>query len=181
MTVSRGPLMDLLRDDPLDAKLLLSRVARLRRTEDCRPVDYRPVELLVIEDNPGDVRLITEALRDAGDRVSMNVVKDGEEAMSFLRAEGSYRWAPQPDLVLLDLNLPGMDGRDVLARLKEDETLRRIPVIVLTSSQAPGDVRKAYDLKAICYITKPAGLEQFMEVIKSIHYFWSTIVELPRS
>jgi len=171
----------LLHDDPLDVKLLLSRVAKFSRTENGPPLDYRPVELLVVEDNPGDVRLIVEALRDAGDRVRINVVKDGEEAMCFLRAEGSYRWAPQPDLVLLDLNLPGMDGREVLARFKEDEALRRIPVIVLTSSQAPADVRKAYDLKASCYITKPAGLEQFMEVIKSIHYFWSTIVELPRS
>jgi len=139
----------------------------------------RPVEILLVEDNPGDVRLAVEALRGCRGSHNLNVVGDGVEALAYLRGEREYEGKPRPDLILLDLNLPRKDGREVLAEIKVDKALKRIPVVVLTTSAAESDVRKAYDLSANCYITKPVGLEQFVSVMKSIQYFWSTIARLP--
>jgi CheY-like chemotaxis protein len=132
-----------------------------------------------VEDNPGDVRLTVEALKDAKVHNNLHVAKDGVEAMSFLRREGAHAGAPRPDLILLDLNLPRKDGREVLEEIKEDTSLRRIPVVVLTTSEAERDILKAYNLHANCYITKPVGLEQFITVIKTIEDFWLMIVKLP--
>jgi chemotaxis family two-component system response regulator Rcp1 len=139
----------------------------------------RPVEILLVEDNPGDVRLTKETLQDSRLLNRMCVVSDGVEAMAFLRREGSYAAAARPDLILLDLNLPRMDGREVLAEIKADEELRRIPVIVLTTSSAEKDILKTYDLHANCYITKPVNLDQFTSVVRAIEAFWFTIVTLP--
>lgn len=139
-----------------------------------------PIEILLVEDNPGDVRLTQEALKDGKVRNNMRVVKDGVEALKFLRREGKYAGMPRPDLILLDLNLPKKDGREVLAEIKGDEVLRCIPVVVLTTSRAEQDILKAYDLHANCYITKPVDLDQFITVVKSIEDFWLTIVKLPR-
>src|SRR5687768_14636915 len=139
----------------------------------------RPVEILLVEDNPGDVRLTVEALREGKVRNNLNVVGDGVEALAYLRREGKYEGATRPDLVLLDLNLPKMDGREVLAAIKKDEQLRRIPVVVLTTSKAEEDVVRTYDLHANCYISKPVDLEKFMVVVKSIDVFWLTVVTLP--
>jgi len=139
----------------------------------------RPIEIMLVEDNPGDVRLIVEALKENKLRNSLDVVEDGVEALAFLRREGKYADAPRPDLILLDLNLPKKDGREVLAEIKADENLRRIPVVILTTSKAEEDILKAYDLNANCYITKPIGLDQFVKVVKSIKEFWLTIVKLP--
>ncbi len=139
-----------------------------------------PIEILLVEDNPGDVRLTQEALKDGKVRNNMRVVKDGVEALKFLRREGKYAGMPRPDLILLDLNLPKKDGREVLAEIKGDEVLKRIPVVVLTTSRAEQDILKAYDLHANCYITKPVDLDQFITVVKSIEDFWLTIVKLPR-
>ena len=138
-----------------------------------------PTDILLVEDNPGDVRLIKEALRDGNIRTILHVVPDGVEALAFMRREGHYAHAPRPDLILLDLNLPKKDGREVLAELKADEILRPIPVIILTTSQAEQDILKAYDLNANCYITKPADLDQFLRAVKAIEDFWLTIVQLP--
>jgi len=138
-----------------------------------------PVEILLAEDNPGDVRLTQEALKDAKVHNRLHVVTDGVEAMAFLRREGDYAGVPRPDLILLDLNMPRMDGREVLKQLKSDEDFRRIPVVIITSSQAEEDILKAYDLQANCYVTKPVDLEQFMKVIKSVEEFWLTVVKLP--
>ena len=139
----------------------------------------RPIEILLIEDNPGDVRLTQEALRENKVRNKLHVVEDGVEAMAFLRREGKYADVPRPDLILLDLNLPKKDGREVLAEIKSDEDLGRIPVVVLTTSQAEEDILRAYGLNANCYVTKPVDLDRFFEVVKSIESFWLTIVKLP--
>jgi chemotaxis family two-component system response regulator Rcp1 len=143
--------------------------------------DGRPIEILLVEDNPGDVRLTREALVDAKVHNHLSVVGDGVEALAFLHREGQYANAPRPDLILLDLNLPRKDGREVLAEIKNDERLRRIPVVVLTTSQAEEDVLRAYDLRANCYVTKPVDLDQFIKVVQSIDSFWFTIVVLPPS
>jgi two-component system, chemotaxis family, response regulator Rcp1 len=139
----------------------------------------RPVEILLVEDNPGDVRLTVEALKEARVTNRLSVVTDGEEALAFLRRQGPHADAPRPDLILLDLNLPRKDGREVLAEIKDDDDLRRIPVIVLTTSSADKDVLKTYDLYANCYITKPVDFMQFLAVMKAIEGFWFTIVKLP--
>jgi chemotaxis family two-component system response regulator Rcp1 len=140
----------------------------------------RPVEILLVEDNPGDVRLTIEALKEGKVSNNVNTVGDGAEAMAFLHQSGNYADAPRPDLILLDLNLPKKDGREVLEEIKEDPELKRIPVVVLTTSQAEQDILKVYDLHANCYITKPVDLEQFMKVVKSIEDFWLTVVRLPK-
>ncbi len=137
------------------------------------------VEILMVEDNPGDVRLTREALKESKVRNKMHVVEDGVEALAFLRREGQYADAPHPDLILLDLNLPRKNGREVLAEIKEDPDLRRIPVVILTISQAEEDALKTYDLHANCYITKPVDLDQFIKVVRSIEDFWFGIVKLP--
>jgi chemotaxis family two-component system response regulator Rcp1 len=137
------------------------------------------IDILLVEDNEGDARLAKEALRDSKIRNTLHHVTDGEEAMAFLRKEGKYSKLPRPDLILLDLNLPKKDGRQVLAEIKGDENLRRIPVVILTVSSAEEDVLKAYNLHANCYITKPLDLDQFMKVVRSVEDFWLTIVKLP--
>jgi chemotaxis family two-component system response regulator Rcp1 len=139
----------------------------------------RPVEILLVEDNPGDIRLTIEALRDAKVRNNLHVARDGVEAMAFLRREGPYANAPRPDLILLDLNLPRKDGREVLAEIKADARLRAIPVVVLTTSAAERDVVQSYNLHANCYSTKPVDLDQFIAVIRSIEEFWLMVVTLP--
>jgi chemotaxis family two-component system response regulator Rcp1 len=139
----------------------------------------RPVEILLVEDNPGDVRLTREALREGKVRNNLYVASDGVEALAFLRREGRYADAVRPDLVLLDLNLPRKDGREVLEEIKADPALRYIPVVVLTSSQAEQDILRAYDLHANCYVSKPVDLDQFIHVVRSIEDFWFTIVKLP--
>lgn len=139
----------------------------------------RPIEILLVEDNLGDVRLTQEALREGKVRNHLNVAADGVEALAFLRREGQHATAPQPDLILLDLNLPKKSGPEVLAEIKADPELRRIPVVILTVSKAEEDVLKSYNLHANCYITKPVNLDQFLEVVKSIEDFWLTVVMLP--
>jgi CheY-like chemotaxis protein len=139
----------------------------------------QPIEILLVEDNPGDVRLTLEVMKDARVRNHISMVKDGIEALAFLRREGEYADAPRPDLILLDLNLPKKDGREVLADIKSDPTLRRIPVVVLTVSKDEEDILKSYDLYANCYVTKPINMEQFIAVVRSIEDFWLTIVKLP--
>jgi CheY-like chemotaxis protein len=139
----------------------------------------RPVEILLVEDNLGDVGLTRETLKDSRLLNHMSVAGNGVEAMAFLRREGKYANATRPDLILLDLNLPKKDGREVLAEIKTDERLRRIPVVVLTTSSAEQDILKTYDLHANCYITKPVDLDQFIAVVKAIEEFWFTIVKLP--
>jgi len=138
------------------------------------------VEILLVEDNPGDVRLTKEAMKEGKMRDNLSVARDGVEAMAFLRQEGQYADAPRPDVVLLDLNLPKKDGRAVLAEIKADPDLKRIPVVILTSSKADEDVLNSYDLHANCYVTKPGDLEQFIEVVKSVEGFWVQIVKLPK-
>jgi CheY-like chemotaxis protein len=137
------------------------------------------IEILLVEDNPGDVRLTIEALKDAKVLNRLSVAQDGIEAMAFLRREGKFADAPWPDLILLDLNLPRKDGREVLEEIKQDPDLRRIPVVVLTTSQAEQDILKTYNLHSNCYITKPVDLDQFITVVRSIEDFWLTIVKLP--
>lgn len=139
-----------------------------------------PFEVLLVEDNPGDVDLTREALEEAKLYVRLNVVRDGEAALAFLRREGAHAAAPRPDLILLDLNLPKLDGRGVLAEVKRDPELRAIPVVVLTSSTAEQDIVRAYELNANCYVTKPVDLEQFLTIVRSIEQFWFTVVKLPR-
>jgi two-component system, chemotaxis family, response regulator Rcp1 len=141
--------------------------------------ECRPIEILMVEDNPGDVRLTVEALKEGKVRNNFHAVEDGVEALAFLRREGRYAEATRPDLILLDLNLPKMNGREVLAEIKEDPDLKRIPVVILTVSQAEQDIVKSYNLHANCYITKPVDLDQFLEVVKSIENFWLTVVMLP--
>jgi chemotaxis family two-component system response regulator Rcp1 len=140
---------------------------------------HTPIQILLVEDNPGDVRLTREVLKDGRINNTLNVVEDGVEALAFLRHEGAYADAGQVDLVLLDLNLPKKDGREVLAEMKADPALRRIPVIILTTSSAELDILGAYDLHANCYITKPVDLDQFTKVVRSIEEFWLSIVKLP--
>jgi CheY-like chemotaxis protein len=140
----------------------------------------RPIEILLVEDNPGDARLTREALRAGKIHTHLSVVTDGEEALRYLRRLGPYAAAGRPDLILLDLNLPRKSGREVLAEIKSDEELRRIPVVVLTSSAAEQDILESYDLRANCYVCKPVDLDQFMKVVQSIEEFWLTIVKLPR-
>ncbi len=137
------------------------------------------VEILLVEDNPGDVRLTMEALKESKLRNKLHVVEDGVEAIAFLRGTGKYANEPRPDIILLDLNLPRKDGREVLAEIKIDENLKRIPVVVLTSSKAEEDILKSYNLHANCYITKPVDLDKFINVVKLIVDFWLSIVKLP--
>ena len=138
-----------------------------------------PIEILLVEDNPGDVRLTQEALKEHKIVNSLQVAKDGVEAINFLRREGEHVDAVRPDLILLDLNLPKMDGREVLTEIKKDDDLRRIPVVVLTTSRAEEDIIRTYDCHANCYITKPVDFDQFINVIKSIENFWLSVVKLP--
>ena len=138
-----------------------------------------PIEVLLVEDNPGDAQLTRIALEESKISIHLNVVEDGVEAMAFLRKQEKYVKAAHPDIVLLDLNLPRKDGREVLAEIKGDENLRRIPVVVLTTSQAEEDILKAYNLCANCYITKPVDFDQFVEIVQSIENFWFAIVKLP--
>jgi chemotaxis family two-component system response regulator Rcp1 len=139
----------------------------------------KTIEILLAEDNLGDVRLAIETFKDAKIHNQVNVVPDGVEAMAYLRKQGKYANAIRPDLILLDLNMPRKDGREVLKEVKEDPDLRRIPVVVLTISQAEQDIQKAYDLHANCYISKPVDLTQFNKVVQSIENFWFMIVKLP--
>lgn len=138
-----------------------------------------PIEVLLVEDNPGDVLLTKIALEDSKISVNLNVVEDGVEAMAFLRKQGKYINMPHPDIILLDFNLPKKDGREVLAEVKTDENLKRIPVVVLTTSQAEEDILKAYNLAANCYISKPVDFDQFVKIVQSIENFWFTVVKLP--
>ncbi len=139
----------------------------------------RPIQILLVEDNPGDVRLTKEALKEAEVLNKIHVVADGVEALAFLRRQGRYINASRPDLILLDLNLPKKDGREVLAEIKEDPDLKQTPVIVLTVSKAEEDIIKTYNLHANCYVNKPVDLGQFIEVVTAIKYFWLGIVKLP--
>lgn len=139
----------------------------------------KPIEILLVEDNPGDVRLTIEALKDAKVVNHLSVAKDGIEALALLHREGPYADAARPDLILLDLNLPLKDGREVLAEIKSDEHLKRIPVVILTTSTAEEDILKTYNLHANCYISKPVDLDQFIGVVRSIEDFWFTVVKLP--
>ncbi len=140
----------------------------------------KPIEILLVEDNAADVRLTEEALKEGKVRNNLHVARDGMEALEFLRRQGKYANATRPDLILLDLNLPRRDGREVLAEIKDDADLKLIPVVVLTTSSAEADILKSYKLHANCYITKPVDLEQFVQVVKSIDDFWLTVVRLPR-
>jgi CheY-like chemotaxis protein len=139
-----------------------------------------PIEILLVEDNPGDVRLTREALKDAKVRNALHVAMDGVEALAFLRKQGKYSAVPRPDLILLDLNLPKKNGREVLEEIKRDDALRHIPVVILTTSQAEQDIAESYRLHANAYVTKPVDLEQFLTVVKSIEQFWLEIVKLSR-
>lgn len=139
----------------------------------------RPVEILMVEDNPGDARLAEEGLKEARVQNHLSIVTDGEQALSFLERRPPHENAPRPDLILLDLNLPRLNGREVLAHIKRDPALRRIPVVILTTSEADEDIVGAYELNVNCYVTKPVDLEAFAEVIRSIEDFWLTIVRLP--
>jgi CheY-like chemotaxis protein len=140
----------------------------------------RPAKILLVEDSPTDALLAQEALRGADIPHNIHLVEDGEEALAFLHGEGPYAHAPRPDLILLDLNLPKKGGQEVLAEIKTDPALKDIPVVVLTTSQDAGDVSKAYDLHANCYITKPVDFLQFTEVVQAIAHFWFAVVTLPR-
>ena len=141
--------------------------------------EHAPIRILLVEDNPGDVRLTIEALKDGKMDNPLDVVKDGVEALAYLRQEGPYAGKPLPDLILLDLNLPRMDGREVLGAIKANERLRLIPVVILTTSKAEQDIVKSYHLHANCFITKPVDFEKFAEVVKAIDTFWLSIVTLP--
>ena len=138
------------------------------------------MELLLVEDNPGDVRLTQEALKSGQVQVNLNVARDGVEAMDFLRQRAAFQGAPKPDLILLDLNLPRKNGREVLSEIKSDPELRRIPVLIMTTSRAEQDVNRAYNLNANCYITKPMDLDEFLRIVKAIEEFWLKTVTLPR-
>lgn len=142
--------------------------------------DGMAIEVLLVEDSPGDVRLTQEAFRDANRAVHLHVTTDGVEAMAFLRKQGAHASAPRPDLILLDLNLPKMDGREVLAHIKEDGSLKTIPTVILTTSDAEADIVKSYQLQANCYLTKPVQLDAFETLVKSINDFWLTKVKLPQ-
>jgi CheY-like chemotaxis protein len=138
-----------------------------------------PVDVLLVEDSPGDVRLTREAFRDANGSLRLHVAADGIEAMAFLRKDGVHVNAPRPDIILLDLNLPKMDGREVLVQIKADPELKTIPTVILTMSEAEGDILKSYELQANCYLTKPVQLEAFEALVKSINDFWLTKAKLP--
>ncbi|BCR04211.1 two-component system response regulator [Desulfuromonas versatilis] len=137
------------------------------------------IEILLVEDNPGDIRLTQEALKEAKIFNNLHVARDGEEALAFLKRTAPFLQAPRPDIILLDLNLPKLDGREVLGEIKQDPQLRSIPVVILTTSDAEEDILKAYDLHANCYINKPVDLQKFMEIVKQIEAFWFSIVKLP--
>lgn len=139
----------------------------------------KPIEILLVEDNPADVRLMKEALKDSKVRNLLHVVEDGVEAMSYLRQEGKYSNVAAPDIILLDLNLPKKSGIEVLSEIKENDELKKIPVVVLTTSSAEEDIVKSYNLHANCFITKPVDLEQFIKVVRTTEDFWLTIVKLP--
>ena len=139
----------------------------------------QPKEVLIVEDNPGDVELALEALEESRMRHHLHAVEDGVEALAFLRREGRFSNAPRPDLILLDLNLPRKDGREVLSEIKGDASLKSIPVVILTTSQAEEDIHRAYLLNANCYVSKPVDLDQFIKVVRTIKDFWLTIVKLP--
>ena len=139
----------------------------------------RSFEVLLVEDNPGDAQLTKIALEEGKVRIDLNVVEDGVEALLYLRRIGKYATATQPDLILLDLNLPKKDGREVLEEIKADEALKRIPVVILTTSQSEEDILKVYNLNANCYIPKPVDFERFVKIVQSIEHFWFTIVQLP--
>src|ERR1700674_5899009 len=140
-----------------------------------------PIKVLLVEDSPGDVRLTQETFRDANKSIHLHVASDGVEAMAFLRQEWPYVRAPRPDLILLDLNLPKMDGREVLAHIKEDDSLKAIPTVILTTSEAEEDIVKSYQLQANCYLSKPLQLDAFESLVKSINDFWLTKAKLPLS
>ena len=146
---------------------------------DSKVFTSKPIEILLVEDNPADVRLVQEAMKEGKVLNHISVARDGMEAIAFLHRQGRYGSAPRPDIILLDLNLPKKDGREVLAEIKGSSTLRQIPVVVLTSSQAEKDILKSYHLNANCYISKPVDLDQFIEVVKSLENFWFSIVKLP--
>ena len=139
-----------------------------------------PIQVLLVEDNPGDVRLTQEAFRDANSSVHLHVASDGVQAMAFLRQEGADAHAPRPDLILLDLNLPKMDGRAVLVDIKKDDSLKTIPTIILTTSELEADILQSYQLQANCYLSKPVRLDAFEAIVKSINDFWLTKAKLPR-
>lgn len=141
----------------------------------------RPANFLLVEDNPGDVRLTQEALKNHKVQNNLYVATDGEEAMAFLRKQGKYKDVPRPDIILLDLNLPRKDGREVLAEIKSEPSLKTIPVVIISSSEAEQDIIKSYNLNANCYVTKPVNFDQFIKVVQSINDFWLTIVKLPGS
>jgi chemotaxis family two-component system response regulator Rcp1 len=140
----------------------------------------KPLEVLLVEDSPGDVRLTQEAFRDANMAIHLHVATDGVEAMTFLRHEGDRANAPRPDFILLDLNLPRMDGREVLAQIKADENLRTIPTVILTTSDSEADIVRSYELQANCYLSKPVQLDEFESLVRSINDFWLTRVKLPQ-
>ena len=142
--------------------------------------DGMPIEVLLVEDSPGDVRLTQEAFRDANKSIHLHVVSDGVEAMAFLRREGACVHEPRPDIILLDLNLPRMDGREVLSHIKEDDGLKTIPTVILTTSDSEADIVKSYQLQANCYLTKPVQLEAFESLVTSINDFWLTKAKLPQ-
>jgi CheY-like chemotaxis protein len=142
--------------------------------------DAAPIEVLLVEDSPGDVRLTREAFKDANVLINLNVASDGVEAMAFLAREAKHAGAPRPDLILLDLNLPKKDGREVLSELKESPVFKSIPVVILTTSASEADIQGSYQHHANCYITKPVDLEGFLKVVKSIDNFWLSVVKLPR-
>jgi two-component system, chemotaxis family, response regulator Rcp1 len=142
--------------------------------------DGMPIEVLLVEDSPGDVRLTQEAFRDANREIRMHVASDGVEAMAFLRRQGDHAHSPRPDLILLDLNLPKMDGREVLAHIKDDRSLKLIPTVILTTSDAEADIVKSYQLQANCYLTKPVQLDGFERLVRSINDFWLAKVKLPQ-
>jgi chemotaxis family two-component system response regulator Rcp1 len=141
--------------------------------------EMEPIEILLVEDSPGDVRLTQEAFRDAKVHINLHVALDGTEAMAFLKQEGEHSNVPRPDLILLDLNLPKKDGREVLKEIKESSTLKSIPVVILTTSDAEADILRSYQLHANCYITKPVDLDGFLRVVKSVDNFWLSVVKLP--
>ena len=139
----------------------------------------KPIEILLVEDNPGDVRLTQEAFKEGKIKNNLYITKDGVEAIEFLRHEGEYSDSPRPDLILLDLNMPRKSGKEVLEEVKADDDLKRIPVVILTTSEAEQDILRSYDLHANCFITKPVDMNQFIEVVKCIENFWFTVVRLP--
>ena len=143
--------------------------------------DSDAIQVLLVEDSPGDVRLTQEAFKDAKVYIHLHVASDGTEAMAFLKREGEYAKVPRPDLILLDLNLPKKDGREVLAEIKESPTLKTIPVVILTTSASEEDILRSYRLHANCYITKPVGLDGFLKVVNSIDNFWLSVVKLPHN